>query len=134
MPITPRQTKELYADFFKDFTENPVSLDLARKTNEEAVKESIRNLLLTDKGERVFQPNIGGNIRRMLFDNITPASIVVIKETVKSAIESYEPRATVIGVDVFSGIDDNNVTITVVFYVINSEEPITLATTIDRIR
>jgi len=131
-PITVK--RELYSDFFKDLTENPVSNDLARNTNEEAVKEAIKNLLLTDKGERLFQPTLGGDIRRLLFDNITPASLIVIKEVVRETIENHEPRADLIGVDVKSAVDDNSIQITVIFNVINSEEDVTLITTIARVR
>lgn len=131
-PITIK--RELYSDFFKDFTENPVSQDLARKVNEEAVKESIRNLLLTDKGERPMQPRLGGDIRRLLFENMSPATLTVIKQVVEETIRNYEPRAQLIGVDVRSTIDSNAIQITVVFNVINSEEDITLTTTISRVR
>lgn len=131
-PITKKQ--ELYSDFFMNLDENPVSFDLARKTNEEAVKQSIKNLLLTDKGERPFQPNLGCNIRQMLFDNITPDTIIVMRELIRDTLEAYEPRATIIGVDVTSAIDDNSVNVVVVFKVINSSEPVTLVTSLTRVR
>jgi phage baseplate assembly protein W len=131
-PITKKQ--ELYSDFFMNLDENPVSQDLARKTNEEAVKASIKNLLLTDKGERPYQPNLGCNIRQMLFDNMTPDTIILMKEVIKDTLEAYEPRADIIGVDVRSSVDDNQVNIAVVFKVINSSEPVTLVTSLTRVR
>jgi phage baseplate assembly protein W len=131
-PITKKQ--ELYSDFFMNLDENPVSQDLARKTNEEAVKASIKNLLLTDKGERPYQPNIGCNIRQMLFDNMTPDTIILMKEVIKDTLEAYEPRADIIGIDVRSSVDDNQVNIAVVFKVINSSEPVTLVTSLTRVR
>jgi phage baseplate assembly protein W len=131
-PITKKQ--ELYSDFFMNLDENPVSLDLARKTNEEAVKQSIKNLLLTDKGERPYQPNLGCNIRQMLFDNITPDILILMREMIRDTLDAYEPRADIIGVDVTSTIDDNAVDIAVVFKVINSSEPVTLVTSLTRVR
>ena len=131
-PITKKQ--ELYSDFFMNLDENPVSEDLARKTNEEAVKASIKNLLLTDKGERPYQPNLGCNIRQMLFDNMTPDTIILMKEVIRDTLEAYEPRADIIGVDVRSSVDDNQVNIAVVFKVINSSEPVTLVTSLTRVR
>lgn len=131
-PITKKQ--ELYSDFFMNLDENPVSFDLARKTNEEAVKQSIKNLLLTDKGERPFQPNLGCNIRQMLFDNVTPDAIIMMREMIRDTLEAYEPRAIIIGVDVTSAIDDNAVNIAVVFKLINSSEPVTLVTSLTRVR
>lgn len=135
MARTPLTVKrELYSDFHKDFTQNPVSLDLARKTNEESVKESIKNLILTDQGERLFQPKLGTKVRALLFDNITPDVVISIRELIKDTLNTYEPRAEIIDVDVTSTIDSNDIRITVVFSVINIEEPITLTTTLTRVR
>lgn len=131
-PVTKKQ--ELYADFLMNLDENPVSFDLARKTNEESVKQSIKNLLLTDKGERPYQPNLGCNIRQLLFDTITPDTIIVMRELIQETLDAYETRATIIGVDVTSSIDDNAVNIAVVFSVINSSEPVTLVTSLTRVR
>lgn len=131
-PITAK--RELYSDFHKDFTQNPVSLDLARKTNDEAVKESIKNLILTDQGERLFQPLLGSKIRSLLFENLTPDLIISVRELIIDTLRNYEPRANVIGVDVTSSFDSNDIRITIVFSVINREEPITLVTTLARVR
>lgn len=131
-PVTKKQ--ELYADFLMNLDENPVSFDLARKTNEESVKQAIKNLLLTDKGERPYQPNLGCNIRQLLFDTITPDTIIVMRELIQETLDAYETRATIIGVDVTSSIDDNAVNIAVVFSVINSSEPVTLVTSLTRVR
>lgn len=135
MALTPLQkTRELYADFHKDLTLNPVSLDLARKINEESIKESIKNLLLTDKGERFYRPNLGSDIRKLLFDNLTLDTIVIAEEMIKSTIRSYEPRCDLIDVDVTSSIDDNTLYATVIFSVTNREDPITLTVVLDRVR
>lgn len=86
-----------------------------RKTNVDAVKQSIRNILLTDKGERPFQPNFGGNIRALLFDNATPQTFDFAKQNIRAAIESYEPRADVMDVVISGEIDRNEIFITIVF-------------------
>lgn len=131
-PITKRRT--LYSDFHKDLTVNPISKDLAIKRDEEAVKESIKNLILTDKGERLMQPYIGGNIRAMLFENNTPATIKLIQEQIKTTVETYEPRAYLTDVNVISSLDDNTVQVDIYFYINNSERPISLSVFLERIR
>jgi len=131
-PITAKRT--LYTDFFSDFYRNPVSQDLARITNEEAVKQSIRNLLLTDKGERPYQPKLGSDIRKLLFENIMPDTVILAKQIIRETIETYEPRANLIGVDVLANPDLHTIQIIVVFNVINSEDDITLVTTLTRVR
>jgi phage baseplate assembly protein W len=132
-PISKRRS-DIYTDFHKDLTQSPVNFDLARKTDEEAVKESIRNLILTDRGERLFQPQIGSDIRKMLFDNVTPANIQFSKELIRNVINNYEPRANLISVDVYDGIDTLYLQIIITFNIINKIEPIVLTVTLDRVR
>jgi phage baseplate assembly protein W len=138
MPIpflSPRAKKiPIYRDLHKDMTKSPVNDDLAVKIDEEAVKESIKNLILTDKGERLMQPLLGGSIRAMLFDNNSPATLKLIQEQVRETIEQYEPRATIIDVQVTSQIDDNVVRVTIFFYVNNVEQPISVSVLLERIR
>ena len=71
MATSPLSSKVLYSDFFTNLDNNPVSEDVAVKTNENAIRQSIRNLLMTNRGERPFQPDLGGNITAMLFENTT---------------------------------------------------------------
>lgn len=134
--LTPasRRKPEIYSDFHKDMTQSPINFDLARKIDEESVKESIRNLILTDRGERLFQPNIGSDIRRMLFENMDNSTIELIKDLVKNTIQNYESRVNLIGVDVLSSIDSLKVDIIITFNIINRLEPITFAVTLDRVR
>lgn len=133
--ITPvKKKRTLYSDLHKDLTVNPISGDLALKRDEEAVKESIKNLVLTDRGERLMQPYIGGNIRAMLFENNTPAVIKMIQERIRTTIETYEPRASLIDVNVLSSIDDNAVKVDIYFYINNVTTPISLTVFLERTR
>ena len=133
--ITPLTKKmNLYSDLYKDLTINPISEDLALKLDEEAVKESIKNLILTDKGERLFQPNLGGNIRAMLFENNTPATVKIVQDQIETIIKQYEPRAELIDVQVTSNIDDYNMNVKIIFYVSNNQAPITVSVFLERTR
>jgi len=134
MAIGRNKTQELYSDFPMTMDVNPVSGDIARITNETAVKQSIRNLLLTDRGERLFRPNLGSDIRAMLFENITPDVLVLIQEKVKDTIEIYEPRCNLISVDATSDIDGNSVNIRIFFNVINITQPIEFNVTLSKVR
>ena len=99
--ITPLRNKRvMYSDFYKDLITNPISNDLALRTNEESIKESIRNLILTDRGERLMQPNIGSDVRASLFENATPVTLRILEERVRDVINNYEPRASIINIDV----------------------------------
>lgn len=133
--ITSRiKQQELYADFTKTLTQNPVSLDLVRVINDDAVKESIKNLLTINRGERLFQPNLGSDIRRLLFETATPDTLVIIKDMVTTTIEKNEPRCSLIDVEVTGDVDSNAVSIKVMFVTINNEKPQTVEVFLDRVR
>ncbi|WP_292901790.1 GPW/gp25 family protein [Nonlabens sp.] len=135
MVKTPFSKKQsLYADFKKNLAISPISKDLALIKDDEAVKQSIKNLVLTDPGERLMQPFIGGGIRALLFENITPAVLNLIENKVKSTIKTYEPRADIINVTASSKYDDNTVNVVVNFYIRNTNEPIKLDLILTRVR
>jgi phage baseplate assembly protein W len=134
--ITPstRRRQEYYADFRKDFLLNPVSNDISRKTDEEAVKESIKNLILTDRGERLFQHEVGCGIRQQLFNNFTPQVRLAIENAIIDTVNSYEPRCNLISVEVAGNPDLNVLYVTIVFNIINIPNEIVLTLTLDRAR
>jgi phage baseplate assembly protein W len=131
-PISKKIT--IYTDFKKNLEISPVSLDITLVKDEEAVKESIKNLILTNRGERLMQPLIGGNINAMLFENITPATLTLIEDQVRTTLDLYEPRAELIDVIASSNIDDNMVNVRIVFYVKNSQQPISVDVFLERTR
>ena len=131
---TPLTQRVVYSDFFTDLDKHPIRSTVLRKTNVDAVKQSLRNLMLTDRGERLFQPNLGGNIRAMLFENITPQTLLTMQEHIKDVIEAHEPRADVIDVVIAQTSQEHEVQITIVFRVVNVQEPVTLELLLERVR
>ena len=124
----------LYTDFNTKFSIHPTKGDLNLKSDVNAVLQSCKNLLLTDKGERLFQPNIGSNIRQLLFENWTPQTIILAKTFIKETIENHEPRAEIIEVQVSEDIDNNAVNISAIIQVINNNDPVELKLVLERIR
>jgi len=132
---TPQTSKPIiYSDFYSNFDLQTVKKDLLTYKNEDSVKRSIRNILLTDKGERFFNPTFGSDIRKMLFENFSPATEQVVADLIKTAIGNHEQRANIINVNVSSDPDENSMYINIVFSVINKAEPITLELILNRIR
>lgn len=132
---TPQTSKPLvYSDFYSNFDLELVKKDLLSYKNEDSVKRSIRNILLTDKGERFFNPTFGSDIRKMLFENFSPATEQVVADLIRNAIENHEPRANLIDVNVSGNPDQNSMYINIVFSVINKAEPVTLELILNRIR
>jgi len=128
------RTIEKYSDIFTDFSRHPVTGQLNKKTNAEAVKQSVRNLLLTDKYERPFRPEIGTNLRAMLFENMTPGIAIVVDEFIYDTINNYEPRAELIATNLSFMNDNNAVNIEIKFAIINSDDTVTLNLVLTRNR
>jgi len=131
---TPLTQRVVYSDFFTDLDKHPIRSTVLRKTNVDAVKQSLRNLMLTDRGERLFQPNLGGNIRAMLFENITAQTFLTMQEHIKDVITAHEPRADVIDVVIAQTSQEHEVQVTIVFRVVNVQEPVTLELLLERVR
>ena len=135
--ITGRRKVErepAYSDFLTNFNIHPETGMLMRNTNAEAVKRGIRNLILTDRGERMYNPSFGCDVRKMLFENFSPQTSEMIKTYIEDAIETHEPRVNLIRVLVRPVEDRNLYSIAIVYELINLEEQQTLALTLERIR
>ena len=131
-PITKKPN--LYSDFHKDLRISPISKDIALLKDEDAVKQSIKNLILTDPCERLMQPYVGGGIKGLLFENITPGVLKVIETRCRDTINTFESRAELINVTASSSYDDNTVNVFIQFYIRNVDKPITLDLILERIR
>jgi len=111
-----RQYKDL--DLF--FSRKNGTNDIEKITDVEAVKRSVRNLVLTNFYEKPFHPEIGSGIRDMLFENMTPITAVVLARKVEDVIENFEPRARLIGVRALPNVDRNEYEVTIEFFVVNT--------------
>ena len=133
--FTPLQNaSEIYSDFMTDFLDHPNNHDIVRKTNEASVKQALLNLIQTNKYERPFQPTFGSNLRKYLFEPMSPLTAHNIQDEITACIESYEPRVRLISVVASPYIDNNAYAVTIVFYVINISTPVTLQTFLYRVR
>lgn len=129
-----RTTPVLFSDFTSGFIKDPDSKDIVKVTNEDSVKSSIKNIVLTDRTQRFFNAQFGCDIRKMLFENIEPTTEAAIKKLITNAIENYEPRAELLDV-VVSGIEDQNAySITIIFNTINNVVPEKLELILTRVR
>ena len=124
----------IFSDFNTSLITHPVKKDLALKTDVKAVVQSLKNLLLTDKGERLFQPNIGSNIRQLLFENFTPQTTTLLKQFIAETIDNHEPRANLLDVTVSPDPDNNSLMVSLIVEVINNQDPVTLNLVLERIR
>ena len=125
---------QIYSDFLTDMVPHPVSKDVLRFVNEQAVIRSIKNLVLTDQGERLYQPDLGSNIKRMMFEPMVESTAEILSQYIQETIDVYEPRAKVLDISVVPDYNNNLYAVTLSFMIINKEDPVTLNITLDRVR
>lgn len=123
-----------FRDVDMRFERHPLTNDVTVKTDIAAISGALSNLILIDKGEYLFQPSKGSGIRRMLFDNITPAVIKILKELIKDTINIYEPRASLEEVEVASAANSNEITIKITYVPSSGEEAVTTTVLMERAR
>ena len=134
MATTIKRTVRGYTDFSIAFDVNPFTRDLTLKKDEEAVKASIKNLLLTKNYERPFHPEIGSPIYAMLFENFTPILKNTLEKIIEDLLAKFEPRANIISINVIDNPDENSLDVRIEFMMNNIDRPITVTSTLKRIR
>ena len=123
-----------WSDLDLDFTKHPVTKDVSIKRDVEAIKRSVRNLIMTNPFERPFHPEIGSGITGLLFDNVAPTTAVVLQSEIRQVLNNFEPRIELIDIGVLGDIDKNGYYIRIKFQPINIPDPVTLEFFLERLR
>lgn len=123
-----------YSDIDLNFLSHPVTNDIVTKNDVEAVKRSVRNLILTNRFERPFHPEIDGGVTRHLFQLSTPQTKYDVKTAIELCIRNFEPRAQVLEVKVGGDLDKNGFDVSITFKVINTPNPVTIELFLERLR
>ena len=123
-----------FKDLDLNFTIHPVKKDINTHKNEYAITNAVKNLILTNHYERPFQPQIGSNIRRLLFENVDPITGASIEREITETIDNFEPRVQTSKVTVSPDPDNNGFKVELEFFVINNPNPITINFFLERIR
>jgi phage baseplate assembly protein W len=125
---------ETFSDFLTNFDKSPMTNDLGRITNESAIKTRVKNLVLTNLGERPFNSSIGSNVVRSLFEPYTSFTADDIKQSIKHTLKFNEPSIQVSSVDVIGDENQNNVRVNIVFYIINTQTSVSIDVILKRVR
>jgi phage baseplate assembly protein W len=128
------QAERIFRDLDLNFKIHPVKKDINTHKNEYAIINSIKNLVLTNHYERPFQPEIGSNIRRLLFEQVDSVTASQIEREIAEVIGNFEPRAQVSKVEAIPSPDENKYQIYLEFFIINNTAPITINFFLERIR
>ena len=124
-----------YTDLDLFFSKKATSKDISKVTDIQAVKRSIRNLVLTNHYEKPFHPEIGSGVRGILFEPMTPLTAYILTRKIEDVIENFEPRARLISVRAQPNLDRNEYECTVEFFVVNAPtELVDLTLFLERLR
>ena len=124
----------LFKDIDMSFGKNDFSNDINKKLDVNAVKQAIKNLLLTKTGERPFNPELGSPLYNMMFEPMRPGIETVISSRVRDVIETYEPRARVMDIETFADYDNNGYRLSLFFHVVGINEQQALHLNLTRLR
>ena len=123
-----------YADLDLFFSKKNSDSDINKVTDIQAVKRSVRNLVLLNHYEKPFHPEIGSNLRGMLFEIITPQMTHFIGKQIELLIKNYEPRCKLVEVKNKPNLERNGYSVSISFYVVNHSQPVQVETFLERLR
>ena len=128
------RSSKIFKDLNLDFQQNSATKDIQKITDVEAVKRSVRNLISTNHYEKPFHPEIGSNLRAMLFELMTPQMNHVITKQIENLINNYEPRCRLVQVHTQPMFDRNGYSVQISFYVQNYPDPVVVESFLERLR
>ena len=129
-----KRSVKIYKDLNLSFQQNTATKDITKITDVEAVKRSVRNLVNTNHSDKPFHPEIGSNLRAMLFELLTPQMNHMITKQIELLIKNYEPRCKLVQVNTQPMFDRNGYACSISFYVQNYPEPVTVESFLERLR
>ncbi len=107
-----------FKDISMTFKVNPTNYDLIDLKNQTAIARSIRNLVLTSNGERFFNQNLGSRVNKLLFDDMNSITATIIQDEIRTTINNYEPRVSLISVEATPNYDENEFEVTITYQII----------------
>ena len=128
------RSSRIFKDLNLDFQQNTATKDIQKIKDIEAVKRSVRNLINTNHYEKPFHPEIGSNLRAMLFELMSPQMNHLISKQIENLIINYEPRCNLVEVFAQPMFDRNGYSVQISFMVNNHQEPVIVESFLERLR
>ena len=130
----PEIKEPVFKDIPLSFTAHPITGNVKALVNRDAVKQSVKNIVLTNFYERPYNPTFGGDILSQLFENMDPITEYNIAKNIRQALDNYEPRAIIDEIKSDFYEDQNAINVTITFRIKNDAEPISVNVLLDRVR
>ena len=140
MAVQRVNRKPDYSDLDLDFIMHPTTKDVVKKTGVDAIKRSVRNLILTNFYDRPFRSYIGSNAQKLLFDNINMFTATFLRDAIEDTITSFEPRVLLDvstadkGIEISVNPDNNGYNVKITFIIVNTGIPATINLFLERLR
>jgi len=128
------QVNKEFKDLDLNFTVHPVKKDINKHVGDRAIINSVKNLILTNNFERLFQPELGSNVRALLFENLDLITANALENEIDQVIKNYEPRASIKKLSVEPDPDKNAFKVRLEFFIVNRPEPVILTFFLERVR
>ena len=121
MPL--ERVSQSFKDISMSFKVNPLNNDLVALKNANAIARSVRNIILTSPGEKFFNPDFGSNVSKLLFENLDEVTALAIRDEIETAINNYEPRVSLIDVEVTPDFDGNSLDAKIKYRIVGADIP-----------
>lgn len=126
--------KTQYSDLDLRFLSSPNTSDIVKRTGKNSVRQSVKNLILTDYYERLFLPVLGSGIKSLLFEPLDFITERRMEDMIRTTLENFEPRISIVNIDVKVNFDETGYDIKIVYVIINTDEKETFTTFLERSR
>tara|TARA_B100001059_G_C17817135_1_gene575997 strand:- start:1509 stop:1910 length:402 start_codon:yes stop_codon:yes gene_type:complete len=117
------RVSQSFKDVSMSFKVNPLNNDLVALKNTNAIARSVRNIILTSPGEKFFNPDFGSNVSKLLFENLDEVTALAIRDEIETAINNYEPRVSLIDVEVTPDFDNNSLDTKIKYRIVGADIP-----------
>ena len=123
-----------YSDLDLDFIVHPVTKDISKKFNDDAIRRSVRNLLLMVPYDKKFHPEIASSVTNLLFEPLTGLTATLVKNAIVNTLENFEPRVTISSIIVSPELDKNGFNVSLVVRIVNQIETVSINIFLEKLR
>ena len=134
MAITNSNISREYRDLDLSFKVHPIKKDINKHIGEYAVINSIKNLMLLGHYEKPFRPDIGSNLRRLLFEPMDNVTSATLEREIETVVGNFEPRVSISKIQLIPDFDHNGYSVNLEFYIVNRTDPVTIKFFLERAR
>jgi len=129
-----KKKTEFFSDFLNSFAKTPYGDQLGRVTNEQCINQALKNLILTNLGERLFQPSVGSSIMSSMFEINDQSTLSTLEFFIQNTIKNDEPRVNPLKIEALSTLDEHQIEINIVYSLINNPTPVSFSFLLKRAR